>query len=187
MTSWDLSPPQRHASTQWVAARLSIPWDICWVISDPALDQVWSCINLVNTTLLYLVIHWEWISLEYDQRLFQGLSLTGSQQAEAGEGGSWGYFGLLLICPQPKPTMMWSLIFPVYNQAQQRQPQTVDHSIPPDCQGPIKGSIWLWPAPESLPRGPRTNTLDSQLQATSEQDPISFTSSISKQRSCETP
>ena len=33
---------------------------------------------------------------------------------------------------------------------------------------PVTGSIWHWPTPESLPRGPRTNTFSGWLQTTKE-------------------
>ena len=39
------------------------------------------------------------MQLEYFQRLIQWLSLTGSQQVEAGKGRSQGALGLLLTCP----------------------------------------------------------------------------------------
>ena len=65
----------------------------------------------------------------------------------------------------------------MHTQAQQRQIQTVDHSVVPNsCPGPVIRSIWHWPTPEFLPRGPRNNTPSCQLQTASEQDLIHFTS-----------
>ena len=104
MTSWDSPLPQRFASTQQVAARLGIPWDICWVASDPALqpslnlylpDDCYSC-PPGDSLRIYLM------QIEYQQRCFQWLSLTGSGQAEVGRGRSHkGTLELLQISPRP--------------------------------------------------------------------------------------
>lgn len=39
MTPWDPAQAQSCVSTQQVVASYSIPWNICWVASDPALAQ----------------------------------------------------------------------------------------------------------------------------------------------------
>ena len=77
---------------------------------------------------------------------------------------------------------------PMHTQAQRWQPQTVDHFEDPNMlTEPFTGIIWYWTSQESLPRGPRTNTPSGQPQNTSEQEPISFTSVISKGISYQAP
>lgn len=50
---------QRCVRTQRVAAGCGIPWDICWVASDPTLTLSLNLHQSVNTTHLYLGTPWE--------------------------------------------------------------------------------------------------------------------------------
>lgn len=80
--------------------------------------------------------------------------------------------------------MVYSLVLSTHTQSQQRQPQTVDHFVVLNTN--VTDGIWHWHLLQFLSRGPRIKTSSGQIQ-TSQLDPSSFTSNISKGRSRQTP
>ena len=161
----------KHPSTKTEIEPVSVWW-------TPFTPTWWLTENLLHATLV----------------LPEDLSVTEPHRQLAG-GGRWrkisGWLGLLLAYPQAwcwwKLALMCNLAFPTYTQAQHRQSQTVDCSVAANRLLRTSHNIWHWPATESLPRGPRTNTPSGQLQKISEQSPISSTSAISKRRSWQAP
>lgn len=101
---WYPAPPQRRVSTRQMVATLGVPWDISWVASDPALT--WN-LNLYQSGKHHSLLPGDSLKtylmqLKYLPMLFQKLRLTGSQQAEAGGGGSQNALGLLLTYSQAR-------------------------------------------------------------------------------------
>ena len=70
---------------------------------------VLTCISWVNTTYPNLVTHRKiyLMQFKYCQRVFQRLSLTGSQQVKEGRGRIWGALGRLLTCSQHSTVKSW--------------------------------------------------------------------------------
>ena len=96
-----------------VTASFCVPGEFCWMVSDPALALR---LNVYHSGEHHLLLPGDSLRtylthLEYPERLFQWMSLTGSWQVEASEGRSWGALGLFLTCPLSlgwcKLTLVW--------------------------------------------------------------------------------
>ena len=88
-------PTPPLASIQWVAASLGISWDFAECPWTKGWQQVWTCINLKNTTSPFLVTHRTYLmQFMYHQRFFHWLNLIVKWQLKAGGGRTQGALGI---------------------------------------------------------------------------------------------
>ena len=113
-TLWDLDSPQRSTGPRWVAAGLSVPWDVCSVALGPVLAPSLNMVNLVTP----FSPTWWLTKTSHNLCITKGFSVTElNRQLESG-GELWVLGGLLMSfhrlntggsqpyytpCPRPTP------------------------------------------------------------------------------------